>query len=337
MFSVVLAKRLAALSILTGVCFAQTLSAPYRQTQTFKVGGEGGWDYITYDAGTNSVFVAHGAEIAVVDTATGKRRGSVPANGAHGVVILPEKSLGFSANGRVNTVTVFDSNTLQPKQEIKVGDKPDAILYDSYAKKVVVINRSDISVIDPDSLKVVATVPVPGELEAAAADASHVYVNVADTGEIAVLNAQTWMLEKRWKLDGCEDPTGLAIHEKSGTLFSACGNKKMIAVDSKTGKVITTLDTGRGTDGALVDPELGYVLFPNGVDATLSIVHLGADGKYSVVAQIPTQRGARTIATDTKTHRVFLPTAELGPPAEGQKRPSIKPGTFKILVFEFSK
>src|SRR3954452_2642264 len=173
--------------LLAGLAVAQSSPQLYKQTAKFEVGGEGGWDYITYDPSSNRLFIGHNSEIAVVDVATGKKVGSVPANGAHGVAIVPEKGLGFSTNGRAGTVTVFDTKSLQPKQDIKAGENPDAIIYDGYSKKVLVMNgrSKDLMVIDPDTMKVVATVPLGGKLEFAAVDRSHVYVNVEDTGEIA--------------------------------------------------------------------------------------------------------------------------------------------------------
>jgi DNA-binding beta-propeller fold protein YncE len=318
---------------------AQSAPSLYKLVGRFEIGGGGGWDYITYDAASDRLFVGHNMEIAVVDVATGKKTGSVPANGAHGVALVPDKNLGFSSNGRAGTVTVFDLKTLQPKLEIKAGENPDAIIYDHYSKKVVVMNgrSKDLMVIDPDSLKVVVTVPLGGKLEFAAADASHVYVNVEDTSEIASVDSKTWKADQRWKLPGCEEPSGLAIDEKSHHLFSVCGNKKMVIVDTKDGRIVSSLDTGSGTDGAGFDPELGYAFASNGGDGTVTVLRADKDGKYTVVENMPTQRGARTIALDPKSHRLFLPTAEFGPPAEGERRPSIKPGSFVILEYSPTK
>jgi len=321
--------------VLLGAAMGQASPHLYKQVDKFQIGGEGGWDYVTYDPSSNRLFVGHSMEITVVDAATGKKTGSIPANGAHGVAIVPEKNLGFSTNGRGGTVTAFDLKTLQPKQEIKAGENPDAVIYDRYSKMVLVMNgRShDLMAIAPDSLKVVATVPLGGKLEFAATDPTHVYVNVEDTGEIASVDSQTWKAGQRWKLTGCEEPSGLAIDEKTNHLFTVCGNKKMMVVDTKTGQIISALDTGAGTDGAAFDPELGYAFASNGGDGTLTVVKDNKDGKYSVVENVPTQRGARTIGIDPKSHKLFLPTAEFGQPAEGQTRPSIKPGTFVILVY----
>ncbi len=314
---------------------ASAQNAPYKQVDKFVIGGEGGWDYITYDPASNRLFIGHNSAIYVVDAATGKKLGEVPANGAHGAAIIPDKGLGFSSNGRAGTVTVFDLKTLAPKTEIKVGDNPDAIIYDNYSKKILVMNgrSKDLMAIDPDSLKVVATVPLGGKLEAAATDPGHVYVNVEDTGEIAVVDSKTWKPTQRWKLEGCEEPSGLAMDEKKGHLFSVCGNSKMMVVDAKSGKTLAVLPTGNGTDGAAFDPDLGFALSSNGADGTMTVVREGKDAKYGVLGNVQTQRGARTITVDTKSHRVYLPTAEFGPPAEGQRRPSIKPGTFMVLVY----
>jgi YVTN family beta-propeller protein len=318
--------------LLTATSFAQPSN--YKQVAKFIVGGEGGWDYITYDADSNRLFIGHNSAIDVVDANTGKKLGEVPATGAHGATIVPEKALGFSSNGKAGTVTVFDAKTLTPKTDIKTGENPDAILYDNYTKKVLVMNgrSKDLAVIDPDSLKVIATVPLGGKLEAAATDRAHVYVNVEDTAEIAVVDSKTWKATQRWKIDGCEEPTGIAIDEQKGRLFSVCQNSKIAVIDTKTGKTIATLPIGAGTDGVVFDPATRLAFASNG-DGTLTVVREGKNGAYEVAANITTARGARTIALDPKTHRVFLPTAEFGPPAEGQKRPTVKPSTFMVLVY----
>ena len=327
--------RLIALALLTTLAQAQT----YKQVAKFEIGGDGFWDYITYDAPTNRLYIGHNSQIEVVDAQSGQKVGTVPATGAHGVAVIADKGLGFSTNGRAGTVTVFDLKTLAPKQDIKVGENPDAIMHDTYSKKVIVMNgrSKDVMVIDPDSLKVTATIPLGGKLEAATSDPGHIYVNIEDAGEIGVIDSKTWQATGKWKLEGCEDPSGLAIDEKSHHLFAVCGNKQMAVVDSKTGKVEQLLPTGAGTDGAGFDTGLKYAFASNGGDGTLTVVREGKDKKWEVLEQASTQRGARTMAVDSKSHRVFVPTAEFGPPAEGQRRPSIKPGSFMVLVYAPSK
>lgn len=310
----------------------------YEQTAKWTIGGEGGWDYLTLDQDGNRLFVAHGMKIEAIDLDSGKVVGQMDSNGAHGVALAPEEHLGFFTNGRTGIVTVFDSKTLKPQSEIKAGENPDAIVYDPHSKHIIVMNgrSKDMMAIDPKSLKVVASVPLGGKLEFAASDKGHVYVNVEDTGEIAVVDSKTWKPGARWKLNGCEEPSGLAIDEKSDHLFAVCGNKQMMIVDTKTGNTVATLPTGEGTDAAGFDPGLNRAFASNGRDATLTIVD-GKDGKYTVAGNVTTLRGARTMALDPRSHKIYLATAEFGPPAEGQQRPTVKPGSFMILVFSPAK
>ncbi len=319
------------------IAFPQSAPPLYRETNRFTLGGDGGWDYITYDPAGDRLFIAHSSRITVVDAATGKQTGEVPATGAHGVALVPEKNLGFSSNGRAGTITVFDLKTLKPVTDIKVGENPDAIIYDPHSKRVLVMHgRShDLMAIDPEQLKVVATVPLGGKLEFAATDAGHVYVNVEDTGEIAAVDTKTWKLAQRWKLADCEEPSGLAIDPSAGRLFTVCGNKKMLVVDVKAGKVLASVPTGDGTDGAAFDPGLKLAFASNG-EGTLSVVRQTGT-EYKLAENVKTQPGARTLALDPTTHRIFLVTAEFGPIPAGERRPSIKPGTFVVLVFAPAK
>jgi DNA-binding beta-propeller fold protein YncE len=194
----------------------------------------------------------------------------------------------------------------------------------------------DLMAIDPATLKVDATIPLGGKLEFAAADAGHIYVNVEDTGEIASVDTKSWKADQRWKLKDCEEPSGLAIDKKLGRLFSVCGNKKMVVVDTRTGNLIATLPTGNGTDAAGFDPDLNYAFASNG-EGTLTVVRGTKDGNYEVAGNVDTARGARTMALDPRSHKIYLATAEFGPPVEGQRRPPIKPGTFSILVYSLAK
>ena len=313
---------------------AQSSTPLYKQIAKWTVGGEGGWDYLTLSPNGDRLFVAHMNKIEVLDTSNGKMVGEIPANGAHGIALVADRNLGFSTNGRAGTVTVFDLDTLKPRTEIKAGENPDAIIYDPHSKDVIVMNgrSKDLMAIDPATLKVVATVPLGGKLEFAAADAGHVYVNVEDLGEIAAVNTKTWKQDQRWKLNGCEEPSGLALDAKRNVLFSVCGNKVMVVVATKDGKQLAKLPTGGGTDAAKFDPGLKRAFASNG-DGTLTVVQESNNGKYEVLGDVETARGARTMALDPKTHKIYLATAELDPPAEGQKRPSVKPGTFSVLVY----
>lgn len=329
-------KKLTLLMLLfgTALALAQTSKPLYRQTAKWTIGGEGGWDYLTLSPNGDRLFVAHTNKIEVLDTSDGKVIGEIPANGAHGIALVPERNLGFSTNGRSGTVTVFHLDTLKPETDIKAGENPDAIIYDPNSKRVIVMNgrSKDLMAIDPSTLKVAATVPLGGKLEFAAADAGHVYVNVEDLAEIAAVNTKTWKQDQRWKLSGCEEPSGLALDPKQNVLFAVCGNKVMVVVATKDGKQVTTLPTGAGTDAAKFDAGLKRAFASNG-EGTLTVVQESENGKYGVLGNVGTARGARTMALDPKTHKIYLATAELGPPAEGERRPSIKPGTFSVLVY----
>jgi DNA-binding beta-propeller fold protein YncE len=329
-----MAKFTIAAALILAAAFCAAQAPQYRQIAKYNIGGDGFWDYVTYDPAGDRLFIAHNDAVVVVDAATGKQTGAIPASGAHGTALVPDKHLGFISNGRAGTITVFDTNTLKPRQDIKAGENPDAIIYDPHSKHVIVMNgrSKDLMAIDPGSLKVVATVPLGGKLEFAATDAQHVYVNVEDTGEIAVVDSTSWKAGSRWKLAGCEEPSGLAIDEPSKRVFTVCGNKVMLVLDTNNGNIVSTVPTGAGTDAAAFDPGLNLAFASNG-EGTLTVVQRGSDGKYVLAENIPTQRGARTMALDPKSHRIFLPTAEFGPPAEGQRRPSIKPGSFTVLVY----
>lgn len=323
-------KKAIVLVLFSFSCFA--FAGSYHQVAKYILGGEGGWDYLTFDADGNRVFIAHNKEILVIDANSGKKLGSVPADGAHGVALAADK--GFGTNGRAGTVTVFDAHSLKPIQDIKVGENPDAIIYDPDSKDIIVMNgRShDVTVIDPASLKVTQTIPVGGKLEFAAAEPGHVFVNVEDTAEIADIDSKTWKVAHQWKINGCEEPTGLAIDAKKDRLFTVCGNKVMLVVNAKDGSVVATIPTGGGTDGVAFDEATGLAFASNG-EGTLTVVRESQSGKYEVAENVTTARGARTLAMDPKSHKVFTATAELGPPAEGERRPSIKPDTFALLVY----
>ena len=313
---------------------AQDSKPLYQQTAKWTIGGEGGWDYLTLSPAGDRLFVAHGSKIEVIDPANGNKVGEIPADGAHGIALVPDKNRGFTTNGRAGTVTVFKLDTLKPESEIKAGENPDAIIYDPHSKHVIVMNgrSKELMAIDPSTLKVVATVPLGGKLEFAAADKDHVYVNVEDLAEIAVVNSKTWKQEQRWKLDGCEEPSGLALDTEHGVLFSVCGNKQMVILDTKNGKQVASVPTGAGTDAAAYDQGLKRAFASNG-EGTLTVVQESTATSFKVAGNVSTARGARTMALDPKSHKIYLATAELGPPAEGQRRPSIKSGTFYILVY----
>lgn len=312
----------------------------YKVLNKIKIGGTGGWDYVTVDSAGRRVYASHGTTVEVVDPDAGKVVGQIPQlHGVHGIAIAPELNKGFISNGQSNSVTVFDLKTLAKTGEPATGQNPDAICYEPKTKRVFTFNgrSNDSTAIDATNNEIVKTFPVGPKPEFCVVDgAGKLYANLEDSSEIVEIDAAKTTVTRRAPLAPCEGPSGLAIDVKGKKLFSVCGNKMMAVVDIPTLKVIATPPTGSGTDGAGFDPGTGLAFSANGGDATLTIVKL-VKGKYEAVENVPTERGARTMAVDQKLHRAYLLTAEFGPAPEakpGQKRvrPPVLPDSFHILV-----
>jgi YVTN family beta-propeller protein len=311
---------------------------PYRVLTTFTVGGDGSWDYLCLDADGSRLFVPRGTHTMVLDTKTGKTLGDIPdTQGVHGVALAGDQGKGFTSNGRSGTLTVFDLKDYKTLGTVKVGDNPDSILFEPTTKHIFAFNgrSKDASVVDAETLTVVGTIPLGGKPEFCVTDgAGKVFVNIEDTSELLRLDAKSMKVEERWKLAPGQEPSGLAFDALHNRLFAVCSNEKMIVVDAQTGKVLATPPIGKGTDGAGFDPA-GYALSSNG-DGTLTVVST-KDDKFEVTQTLLTAARARTCAVDPKSRRIYLPTAEFepAPPAkEGARpaRPTMKPGTFKIVV-----
>lgn len=276
------------------------------------LGAASRWDYLDIDPARHRLYLTRGDRVQVLDTASGKVVGEVAGTaGVHGVAFAQDLKLGFTSNGRANSVTAFDLDTLQVKHEVKIaGVNPDAILYEPVTRKLYTFNGKslDVSVLDPVTLKQTATIPVGGKPEFAASDAAgKIFVNIEDTSEIAVLDARTDKLLARWPLKGCTDPTGIALDSAHERLFTVCQNKLMIVTDSKTGRRVAEVAIGEHADAAAFDAASSTVYASNG-DGTLSVVHqLDAD-HYAAPVQLATAKGARTMALDHATRRVYLPT-----------------------------
>ena len=314
-------------------------SAPMAVLKVLKVGGEGGWDYVTLDVEAGRLFVPRSTRVMVLDLA-GKVVGEIPNTaGVHGVALAKDLDRGFTSNGRANTMTVFKLSTLEVIKEVKTtGENPDAILYDAATKQVFTFNGrgQNATVFDAATLEVKGTIPMGGKPEFPACDGKgHVFVNVEDTSELLAIDAKALKVEARWSLKPLVDPTGLAMDVAHQRLFAVGGNKLMAVVDARTGKILATLPIGEGCDGAAFDPGTGNAYASNG-EGTLTVVRGDSKGHYAAVGTFPTKKGARTLVVDEKTHRVFLPTAEFGlAPADqpGQRsRPPMVAGSFQILV-----
>jgi len=306
------------------------------------LGGEGGWDYLYCDSAARRIYLSRSTHVMVVDADSYAIVGDIPNTpGVHGIAIVSDLNKGFISNGRDNSVTIFDLKTLKETGRVAVGKNPDAIMYDPASKRIFTFNggSQDTTAIDASMGKVVGTVALGGKPEFAVSDEKgHVYVNIEDKSEVAQLDANKLAVDARWSLAPGEEPSGLAIDRKNHRLFSVCSNKLMVVLNSDNGKVVTTLPTGSGTDAAAFDPDTGFAFSSNG-EGTLTVVHEDSPNKFTVAESVPTQRGARTMTLDQKTHRLFSVSAEYGPtPVPTTERPRPRapmiPGTFTLLVLE---
>jgi len=315
--------------------FAQT--SGYQVINTFHIQSSGGWDYIAVSPVTDNIYVSHATQVNILNKNTGDSVGVIPnTTGVHGIAFAPEFKKGFTSNGKLNTVTVFDITTNAVLAQITTGENPDWIMYDPFSKKVYVCDgrSKDLSVIDPANNTVIKTIPLGGKPETAVADAENIYINIEDKNEIAVVNAKTYEVEHRWKTGKGESPSGLAIDVKTKRLFAGCDNKLLVVLNAENGKVVKELPIGDGCDGVAFDPGMKNVFSSNG-EGTLTVIHEKSANDFAVEENVPTKKGARTLAVDEKTHRVYLPTAEFGAPdpqAPKQKHPPMVPGTFQVLV-----
>lgn len=314
--------------------------AGYKLDQKITLGGEGGWDYLTVDPQTHRLYISRSTHVIVVDSDSGKLLGDIPNTpGVHGIALVPELNKGFISNGRGNNVTVFDLKTLKVEKEIPVGKNPDAIIYDPASRLVFTCNgiSNDTTAVDPKTETVKGTIALDGKPEAAVSDEKgHVYINLEDKSRIALIDSQKLTLEARWPLSPGEEPTGLAIDKQHRRLFSGCSNKLMVVVSADDGRIVATLPIGSGVDGTAFDPATQLAFSANG-EGTLTVIREESPDKFTVLENVATQRGARTLTLDARTHKVFTVSAEFGPtPAptaeRPRPRPPILPGTFSLLV-----
>ena len=313
----------------------------YHLANTILLGGDGGWDYLTFDSAAHRLFIARQTRVMVVNADNGTVLGEIPdINGAHGVALVAN-GRGFATSGRDSSVVIFDLETFAIQGRVPTGDDPDAILYDPSTRRVFSFNGDGGSstVIDPAAGTAIGTIVLGGKPEfGVAAGNGTEYVNIEDRAEVAEIDGKAMKVRRHWSIAPCESPTGLAIDRAHHLLFSGCRNRIMAISDASSGKLLTTLPIGEGVDGCAFDPGTQLAFASNG-DGTLTVIHEDSPRKFSVLANVDTRRGARTMALDEQSHRVFTVTAELGPPPEPtaehpHPRPSIVPGTFALMTLE---
>ncbi|MFI5133197.1 MAG: YncE family protein [Chitinophagales bacterium] len=332
------------LQVLTLVCTASLLQAQTKLhiVNTFHIASPGGWDYIAVGPGNNRVYVSHGTQVNILNASTGDSLGVIDSTiGVHGIAFDKELGKGYTSNGRLNNVTVFDLASNKVLNHISTGTNPDAIMFDGFSKKIITCNgrSQDLSVIDPVTEKVVATIPVGGKPETAVSnEAGKIFVNIEDKNEIVEVDITKNVVENHWPLGPGKAPTGLAIDRSTKKLFAGCGdNKWLIILDASDGKIVDSIGIGDGCDGVAFDNGTKNIFTSNG-EGTLSVVHEASANKFEKVADVPTKRSARTVAVDEKTHNVFLPAADYEPLTDEQKaatprpRPKMIAGSFQVLV-----
>lgn len=340
-FAFTIFMTIALLSAMLAPTAHASTAHPYKIVSRYPVSGSEGWDYIAHDSKRDHLFISRVDHVQVMDTTSGKVVGTIPDTpGVHGIAFAQDLNLGFTSNGRSDTVTVFKLDSLKVVDTIKTsGAGPDAILYNPALKRVYTFNGhgQNVTVIDAITRKVIATIAVAGRPEFAVNDnQGHIFFNIEDKNEMAMIDTQSSTLVKRWSLAPCEEPSGLAMDEKHHRLFAVCSNQKMMVVDAVSGKIITTVAIGDGPDAVAFDPKSKLIFVSNG-NGFLTMVHQETSDRYTVKTNLPTQKGSKTLVLNPTTHTVYLVGAEFTPaqaPTAGvpHPRPTVIADTVNVMV-----
>src|SRR2546430_11005911 len=335
-------RKLMAASAPAFLCGAAAANQPYQLLTEIPIGGEGGWDILTIDSSANRLYLSHATKVVVADLNKSAVVGEIADTpGVHAFVAVPEFQRGFSSNGKEAKSSVVDLTTLKTVSKIDTGQNPDALVYEPRRDEVYVFNHSGNSVtgVDAKTATVSATIELGGTPEFAAMDekTGRVYCNIEDKSEVAVIDATKHEVVARWSLAPGEEPSGIALDAAHHRLFAGCHNKMMVMLDTETGKVVASVPIGAGVDGCAFD-DATQLAFASCGDGTTAIAKEETPQKLTVVQTLKTERGARTIALDPQTHRIYLPTAQFHPPpspapGESPGRPMIVPNTLKLLVY----
>ena len=320
--------------IVTGSVIAQNAGG-MKVINTFHIASAGGWDYLALGPVNDWLYVSHGTQVNILNKKTGDSVGVIEnTTGVHGIAFDVADKKGFTSNGRLNNVTVFDLNTNKVLAQIPTGANPDAIMYEPFSKKIITCNgrSKNLSIIDPVNNLLLDSVDIGGKPETAVTDeAGKIFVNIEDKNEIVVIDAKTFKVLNHWSLSPEEGPTGLEYDKATKRLFAGC-DKLLVVMDATNGKIIDKLAIGDGCDGVAFDADTKNIYTSNG-EGTMTVIHEDNANKFTVLENITTKRGARTIALDKQSHLIYMPTADFEPMEAGQKgRPKMKVGTFQVLV-----
>jgi YVTN family beta-propeller protein len=324
------------------ICATALGSEAYHFVNEIPIGGEGGWDILTIDPLANRLYLSHATKVVVVDLSKNAVIGEIgDTPGVHAFVAVPELQRGFSSNGKESKSSVVDLTTLKTTSQIDTGLNPDAVVYEPRHAEVYVFNHTgnSVTVINAKAATVSATIQLGGNPEFAVVDetAGRVYCNIEDKNEVAVIDVDKHAVVAHWSLAPGEGPSGIALDAKHHRLFSGCHNKMMVMLDTETGKVVDTVPIGAGVDGCAFDQSTQFVFASCG-DGTTTIAREEVPDKLTVVQVLKTERGARTMALDSKTHLIYLPSAQFQPPPSPSPgaspgRPTVVPNTLKLLVY----
>lgn len=329
--------------LLVGLCVLNVLGQRFSVSKINNFPGDGGWDYLTVDNGNQNLFVSHGNVVNVFDLKMDKLVTAIPdTKGVHGIAIANDLNKAFISNGKDNSISIVDLKTFELLEKVKIeGVNPDAILYDEFSHKVFAFNGrgNDATVLDAKTNKVVKTIALDGKPEFSVTNTKGlIYVNIEDKNQIKVINTSTLKVVNTWSITPGDEPSGLSIDLNTNRLFSVCSNKIMVVVNALNGKIITTLPIGEDCDGVAFDSKNKLIFSSNG-DGTMTVIKEKTANTYSVIDTVKTQIGARTIAINSTTNKLYLPTADYGKKPEAttenpNPRATIVSNSFKVLVVE---
>lgn len=328
-------KKLFLLFSLFFVTNAFATTPQHHVLKKIELGGNGFWDYLSVDDAARRLYVSHDTQVIVIDLNTSKVVGNIPNTpGVHGIALAPELNRGFISCGQASSAIIFDLKSLKVLGQVKTGTDPDTILYDPASKKVFAFNgrSNDVTAFDAATGAVAGTIALGGKPESAKTDGKgNVYVNIEDRSEVIAIDSQKLTILKHFAIKPGEEPAGMGIDIAHHRIFSGCGNKIMTVLDTETGKVIATVPIGEECDGVGFDAETGLIFCSNG-DGTLTVVKESSPGKFEVSETVATQKGARTMTIDPKTHNVYLPVGQFGPPGGSSPQTATTKDSFIIMV-----
>jgi len=330
-------------SLLLALTSILSAADPYHLIKSVPIPGDYGWDYLTADAEARRLYVSHDREVIVLDLDTSAILGKIPGMDVHGIAIAKDLGRGFISASDPGSVTIFDLKTLAVIDKVKVGDDSNGIILDPKTNRVFTADRGSkrVTAMDARTGKIAGVIDgLGGRTEHLAADgAGHVFLNMQDRHTVLRLDSQSLKILDTWPLLGCQQPSSMDMDRRNERVFIGCRSGVMTVVDGNTGRIVTTQPIGRGVDATEFDPERGLVFFSTGGgNGALSVFHEDSPQKYTLLEEVKTQAGARTMALDRKTGRVYLSVAEFGPRPEAtagnpHPRPAMMPGTFSVLVF----